>query len=169
MVFDGFVAQIGPYMNPAHVEVGRRFLPRVNEWLTPTAGPQSVTHGDYRLDNMLWVPGKRLAVVDWQTTGHGSPFTDLAYFIGTGLGAAEQESQTRPLFDRYVDGLEGRGVAVDRPEAWAGLRRGALAGYLMAVVASQIVGQTDRGDLMFAAMADRSASLALQLETFETF
>ena len=168
-VFDGFVEQIGPHMDEVHVEVARRLLPRIGDWLTPAAGPQSVTHGDYRLDNMLWAPGERLAVVDWQTTGHGSPFTDLAYFIGTGLDGPAQAAHTSDLFDRYVDGLVARGVDVDRAEAWTGVRRGALAGLMMAVVASQIVGQTERGDVMFAAMADRSASLALQLDTFDTF
>ena len=43
-------------------------------------------------------------------------------------------------------------------------RRYSFAGLVMAVVASMIVGQTDRGDHMFMAMAQRSAVMARELE-----
>ena len=37
----------------------------------------------------------------------------------------------------------------------------------MAVIASMIVGQTDRGDTMFMAMAHRSAAMAIDLDALE--
>lgn len=165
-VLDGFVAQIGPHMQPEHVDVARRLGTVIGEWLTGTPGPWTVTHGDYRLDNMLTHLEHRLTVVDWQTTGHGTPWTDLAYFLGTGLEPADRRQAESALFDRYLAGLGARGLEVDRAAAGEGVRRQSLAGLLMAVVASQIVVATERGDVMFAAMADRSAAMALDVDAF---
>ena len=44
-------------------------------------------------------------------------------------------------------------------------RLGAPAGYVMAVIASMLVVQTDRGDDMFMVMARGSAAQSLRLDT----
>jgi aminoglycoside phosphotransferase (APT) family kinase protein len=54
-------------------------------WLTgnepPDDGRSSLVHGDYRIDNMIFKPdGSRLlAVIDWELSTIGHPFSDLAY------------------------------------------------------------------------------------------
>ena len=47
----------------------------------PDDGRSSLVHGDYRLDNMIFKPdGSRLlAVIDWELSTIGHPFSDLAY------------------------------------------------------------------------------------------
>jgi aminoglycoside phosphotransferase (APT) family kinase protein len=44
-------------------------------------GRASLVHGDYRLDNMIFAPdGSRLlAIIDWELSTIGHPFSDLAY------------------------------------------------------------------------------------------
>lgn len=44
-------------------------------------GRVSLIHGDYRLDNMIFAPGKAevLAVLDWELSTLGHPFSDIAY------------------------------------------------------------------------------------------
>jgi aminoglycoside phosphotransferase (APT) family kinase protein len=55
------------------------------KWLVenepPDDGRSSLVHGDYRLDNMIFKPdGSRLlAVIDWELSTIGHPFSDLAY------------------------------------------------------------------------------------------
>ncbi|OUS17489.1 phosphotransferase family protein [Gammaproteobacteria bacterium 50_400_T64] len=44
-------------------------------------GQVSLIHGDYRLDNMIFAPGKAevLAVLDWELSTLGHPYSDIAY------------------------------------------------------------------------------------------
>ena len=63
----------------------------------------------------------------------------------------------RALVDRYADAVRAHGVELDSDDLWTGYRRSAFAGLIMAIVASALVRQTDRGDEMFLAMAERPA------------
>ena len=66
--------------------------------------------------------------------------------------------------DAYVGRLAVHGVRLDRDAAWTGYRLGSASGYLMAVIASQLVVQTERGDAMFVAMASRHADQMRHLD-----
>ncbi len=118
----------------------------------------SVTHGDYRLDNLLFATdtgGVPCAVVDWQTPGHGNGIADLAYFIGAGLLPDDRRAHEWGLVDRYIAGIEAYGHELDHDWVRYHYRREAISGVIMAVIASQIVGRTERGDKMFEVMATR--------------
>ncbi|HYD09003.1 MAG TPA: phosphotransferase, partial [Acidimicrobiales bacterium] len=45
------------------------------------AGPNTMTHGDYRADNILFAPDGSVALLDFQLIGTGSAAYDLAYFV----------------------------------------------------------------------------------------
>ena len=55
--------------------------------------------------------------------------------------------------------------SVDGDWLWEQYRRDAFAGVIMAVVASQIVGGSERSEGMFAAMATRHLQHALDLDS----
>jgi aminoglycoside phosphotransferase (APT) family kinase protein len=59
-------------------------MERLIEWLPahiPSSGPVRLVHGDYRLDNMIFAndASRLLAVIDWELSTLGHPFSDLAY------------------------------------------------------------------------------------------
>ena len=56
-------------------------------------------------------------------------------------------------------------VALDQDECWRLYRHYAPAGLAMAVIASMIVGETERGNDMFMTMASRSIAMCKDLET----
>lgn len=118
----------------------------------------SVTHGDFRLDNLLFATeagGVPCAVVDWQTPGHGNGISDLAYFIGAGLLPEDRRIHEWDLVDQYIRGVESYGHDIDHDWVKFHYKREAISGVIMAVIASQIVGRTERGDKMFEVMATR--------------
>lgn len=53
----------------------------LNENLVADDGQVAIVHGDYRLDNLMFVKGapKVAAVMDWELSTLGHPFADLAY------------------------------------------------------------------------------------------
>lgn len=162
MVKPGFLAT---YEGIIRDELGDEAVAFVNDletlmpqYIATKNEPFTVTHGDYRLDNLLFATssgGVPCAVVDWQTPGHGNGIGDLAYFIGAGLLPDDRVRYEWELVDQYIAGIESYGHVVDHDWVKTQYRREAISGVIMAVIASQIVGRTERGDKMFEVMATR--------------
>ena len=171
--WDPFVERYAARLEPGVLEVGRRLRENVHHWLQHRPPALTLVHGDYRLDNMLFgprvVPASRpLTVVDWQTVRLGCGTLDVAYFLGAGLDVATRRAHEHALVARYHRALEAYGVPDYPFEAcWEDYRRFSYSGYLMAVVASVLVGRTDRGDDMFMAMANRHATQITDLAAEE--
>jgi aminoglycoside phosphotransferase (APT) family kinase protein len=63
-------------------------LDAIGEWLrahVPPEVPQTVVHGDYKLDNVMFdqKEPRLIAVFDWEMATVGDPLADLGYFINT--------------------------------------------------------------------------------------
>lgn len=158
-----FLARYGDRLEPSTVALVERLAPRLRDYLAHRPGPWTIVHGDYRADNLLF-GGPRVVVVDWQTVGVGPGAGDLSYLLGASLQPELRRIHERDLVARYAEGLRAHGVAVDDDELWTGYRRSTFGGLIMAVVASALVKQTDRGDEMFMAMAERPAVQARDLD-----
>lgn len=175
LVFDGFANRYAGALGDDDIELGRIMADKIMRLAEATAGsddPNDVgaalclTHNDYRLDNMLFgvePDAAPLTVVDWQTVSIGAGPSDVAYMLGSGLLPEIRVEHDERLVRRYVDGLAGHGVEVSFDDIWHRYVLGSFSGYLMAVTASQIVEQTERGDAMFVAMASRHAEQMRQL------
>ena len=162
MVKPGFLAvyrdAIGDQIGNEGLEFIETMAANIEGYVRGKGDAFSVTHGDYRLDNLLFATeagGVPCAVVDWQTPGHGNGIADLAYFIGAGLLPDDRRRHEWELVDQYIEGIESYGHEVDHDWVRHHYRREAVSGVIMAVVASQIVGRTERGDKMFEVMATR--------------
>jgi hypothetical protein len=167
MFLPGFMATFGTYLDAEQTAVIERFGARIVAWVNDREPPSTVTHGDYRLDNLMFASdrgGYPVAAVDWQTPGHGRASGDVAYFLGAGLLPSERREVERGLLAEYAEALAGYGVDVDEAELWQQYRQDAYGGVVMSVVASQIVGVSDRSEAMFAAMATRHTQHVLDLD-----
>lgn len=170
MFLPGFLATYNTYLSAKAAALVNEFGPHIAGWMNARSGPVAVTHGDYRLDNLLFetaAGGPPVTAVDWQTPGHGSPVADLAYFCGAGLLPDERRQVESSLIDDYISALQPYGVEVSQEWVWEEYRREAFAGVIMAVIASQVVGGSDRSEAMFAAMATRHLQHALDLESLD--
>jgi len=75
-------------------------------------GPRTLTHGDYRLDNILFgeVDGEPACwVIDWEDVFYGSGMIDLTWLIG-GCLRIEDHQHEKALVQRYYQGLGEGGV-----------------------------------------------------------
>jgi aminoglycoside phosphotransferase (APT) family kinase protein len=169
MVFPNFLGTYARHLDADQTALLQRFGARLGEWIDGRDGPPTVTHGDYRLDNLMFASpagGASITAVDWQTPGHGAGLADVSYFMGAGPLPPERRRIERDILTEYTALLRSDyAVEIDDDWAWQQYRREAFAGVVMAVVASQIVGGTERSEAMFAAMATRHLQHALDLDS----
>ncbi len=146
------------------LDIGQQLVDRIGSYVGHEPLEQTITHGDMRLDNILFHGGGEIAaLVDWQTCSLGNPANDVAYMIGTSFAdPTMRRDEEEQLVKAY---LARRKDAPDFDAFWQEYRRHAFSGFIMAINASLHVEQTDRGDRMFAAMAERPAQMAIDLDS----
>ncbi|HEY4929438.1 MAG TPA: phosphotransferase [Acidimicrobiales bacterium] len=167
--FPAFLERYGDRLQPAHIELLESFLPRLGAWMSRPRGPRTVVHADFRLDNLLFTPdGRAPVVVDYQTVNWGSGAYDLAYFIGGCLEPEVRRPAADDLIADYHQALVAGGVR-DYPLAdlEVDYRQECLGGLVMAVGASMLVEQTERGDTMFLTSVRRHAQQSLDLDALD--
>ncbi len=166
MFAPGFFTTYSKYLDSEGIALIERFGDKIPTWIEGHTLPNTVTHGDYRLDNLMFASaagGYPIAAVDWQTPGHGSASGDVSYFLGAGPPPEVRREIERGLVDRYCAALADYGIDVDGGEFWRQYCRDAYAGIIMSVAASQLVGGNERSEAMFAAMATRHVRHALDV------
>ena len=159
-----FAERYADDLAPELMDICCELSARSDRWFGREAGDRCLVHGDYRLDNMLFeIRGgaEPLGVLDWQTLQVGSGLTDLAYFLGAGVGTSLLAHEDA-LIDAYLAAMAARGVALTRDAVWDDYRRGALHGVSTAVFSAAFVERTARGDAMFLDMARGACQLALR-------
>ncbi|MCB1028611.1 MAG: phosphotransferase [Microthrixaceae bacterium] len=169
MVLPGFAERYGDRMGGELLGAYERLTERLTAYLDAAPRPFTITHGDFRLDNLLFgVDGDRVGVVDFQGVAHGPGGSDRAYFLGGSPLPEVRRAHEGDLVAGYHCGLSAQGVeGYSLDDCWAAYRHGACAGMLVTLVASMLVEQTERGDEMFVAMGARHARHALDLGTLE--
>ena len=171
MLWPNFVERYGDDLDDDVVAMGGRFIAGVGAYYAHRPTPHTVTHNDFRLDNLLFGTaegGPPVAVVDWQTVGVGPALGDVSYFLGAGLSVEDRRTDEEALVREYHEALLAAGVEdFGWERCWSDYRAFAFSGFHMAVLASMIVERTDRGDAMFLAMAGRHGRQILDLGSEE--
>src|SRR5262249_22974157 len=165
-VWDSFVTRYRSTLHPVTLDAGVALVSLVPQMMSYTPAALTPIHYDYRLDNMLFNGRRPLVVVDWQTVQLGMGPQDVAYFLGNAFEPEVRRSCERVLVERYQRALVDDFGDDDYQlgVCWSEYVRSSYASLIMAIFASMMVGQTDRGDAMFMAMANRSAQMAADLD-----
>ncbi|HVE94797.1 MAG TPA: hypothetical protein VNB24_07745 [Acidimicrobiales bacterium] len=148
------------------VGLGERFpslIPAILDHLA--ALPATLSHGDYRLDNMFFVDGD-VALCDWQLVDRSRGARDLGYFATQSLLPEDRAAWENELVDLYVETLaEGGVTGYDRETAWADYRMSALLGLAYPVVATGSLDHSDpRAYKLTGDMLDRAIRAIVELD-----
>jgi hypothetical protein len=165
----GFLERFGPSVDATTLDGLQRGIEHIDQWWQGPHGPRTLFHGDLRLDNLLIdaVSGT-IAVVDWQTLALGNGVADISYFIGGNLLPDERRATEVDLVRGYHEELRSAGVyGLSWDECWRLYRRGSWYGAFLAVAASMLVEQTDRGDQMFITSINRHVRHAMDLDAID--
>jgi hypothetical protein len=131
---------------PASIErVGKAWTDVFAQLLLDLAvSPTTMTHGDYRADNILFTGDDEVALLDFQLSGTASGAYDLAYFVTQSLEPDVASASEKALFDRYVAGLRAGGVPeTDLGRLWDDYRKAALFCLVYPIVAARGMDLTD--------------------------
>ncbi|NDH91651.1 MAG: DUF1679 domain-containing protein [Actinobacteria bacterium] len=135
-------------MPDAIMQVGPKFGENVAPLLASLAkGPNTLAHGDYRADNMLFAANDELVVLDFQLIGTGIGAYDLAYFVTQSISADDASKYERELFDRWIDGLLAGGAPrdlIDKKSLWEHYRSAALFCLAYPIIASRGMDLSDK-------------------------
>lgn len=104
-------------------------LEAVGEWLeakVPESPPQTLVHGDYKIDNVIFTRTPEIdisGVVDWEMGTYGDPLTDLGWLLIHWQDAGDPEPifpEVRPEF-LEAEGYASRQELVARYERKSGI------------------------------------------------
>lgn len=170
-LFPGFAERFGPDLTADQLAILEALSGADSPVSAELPKPFSLVHIDYRLDNLL-IDGSSspptVTAVDWQSLTVGSPLTDVAYFLGAGMLPEARRSCEESIVGAYHEALLRAGVEdFDRDDCWIAYRRGVFSGFMVTVIASMLVQETERGNRMFLAMARRHSQQALDLGSQE--
>jgi aminoglycoside/choline kinase family phosphotransferase len=166
-LYPGFLERYADRLTPEVREVSDRLVEAMDRYEGSRPGPWTVTHGDFRLDNLLFREAgaeTNVFVVDWQTAVLGPGVSDLSYFLGSAFPTEERRVYEEDLVKAYREQLAQAGIDLSWRDLWSQYRRFAFGGLIMAIVASMLVQRTPRGDDMFMTMAQRHGQHAIDLE-----
>jgi aminoglycoside/choline kinase family phosphotransferase len=93
-----------------------KFVPNIPTWMEGyKTWPCTLTHGDFRLDNMFFDADGAMTLIDWQLSMRVPSTTDLVYFLGTNMPTDLRREMQSDLIARYSQKMRAGGV----PDEWA--------------------------------------------------
>ncbi len=105
--------RFGSLLSPEMRHLAETYGPRVADHLADlSAGPKTLTHGDFRLDNMFFGPNDAddFVAVDWQNCSIHSGLRDIAYFLSTSVTTELRRSVERSILEEYHGALRDADV-----------------------------------------------------------
>jgi aminoglycoside phosphotransferase (APT) family kinase protein len=87
--------------------------------------PNTLVHGDYKLDNLMFAPGdepEMVAIFDWEMSTLGDPFTDLGWMLSYWYQQKDPDPPVPSLAQPFLtrEGYPSRRDLVDRYERKTG-------------------------------------------------
>ena len=161
-----FIERYKERLSDEAAETLRSFAAGVRRWIELSPKQTTLVHGDYRLDNLMFEntdlenaeKGIRVAAVDWQTLSVGCGGQDLAYLLGNSSPPEQRREHESHMLEVYRESMAELGIERSADEVYADYVYGSFQGPSITMLVDLFVGQTDRGDEMFMAMAHRATA-----------
>jgi aminoglycoside phosphotransferase (APT) family kinase protein len=134
-----------------------------------SARPVTLTHGDLRINNMMFdAQGKLAAIIDWQTAAKARGPMDIASLFVSSLAPADRRKAERDLLPRYHQALLAGGVeGYSYRECWTDYRLSVVNQFSQQAAILHLIGldiSSDPGADPMSAMAARLRAAVEDLE-----
>lgn len=162
----GFLQRFGHGISDECQGFGAKYVEHHTAFATRFKGPKTIAHGDFRSENILF-GGDAVCTVDWQTTSHASPLTDLAYFMGGSVELEDRRNWEQGLVKEYSEVLAGLGLDLGYDTCWEQYREQAMHGLLITILGASFSEPAERSDAMFMVMVQRHLQHCVDLGSVE--
>lgn len=165
-----FIERYADRLSDDDAETLRQFARGVRQWMALRPPESTLVHGDYRLDNLMFEGSGDLTsvtTVDWQTLSVGCAGQDISYLLGNSSPPEQRRAHEAHMLDVYREAMAELGVERTAEEIAADYRYGSFQGPSITMLGALSVGQTDRGDEMFMAMASRCTAQIRELDALD--
>jgi aminoglycoside phosphotransferase (APT) family kinase protein len=128
------------------------------ELLQGMHGADTICHGDFRAENLLFDDGDGLMALDFQLAAVAHGMTDVAYLISQSVNDEVAAAHADDLIDVYLGRLAEHGIVLDRDEAMAPYQAGLV--FYMSIPISLLILEhvPERADRLGRAMLRRASA-----------
>ena len=169
-----FVERYGDQVPAEILPIGEKFGQTFAELAKEIErGPLTLTHSDYRLDNMFFdlADGSPIAIIDWQLAQRGPALGDVTYFLAGNLTTEARREHETELLHVYHEALVERGVKdYDYALCAEDYRKAALPLFIFVVTNQEdfnIEDYNERAQELMETMLDRYMTAILDLNAAE--
>lgn len=147
---------VGSRLTASEMAQAERAAMLARDWYCLPMDRGSLTHGDPRVDNILFsdgADGPAAVLIDWQVTGWRNPMHDVAYFLSGSVSVEDRRSAERGLLDDYAAAF---GTGYDRDRIEADYRLHLPSGLMTTLAAYGVLPLTPEVDRLLLALLRRN-------------
>jgi hypothetical protein len=166
--WEPFVEFIGDDLTPDIKAVGE-WLPGVARDLlsVPDGHAMTVSHGDYRLDNLFFDDAREVTALDWQITTKTVGGYDFAYFVSQSLSADDRRRYLDELVATYLGTLADAGIDYPEDQFWLDVRRTLLFCLVYPVQVMALDLTDPRAAALVREMSQRASTAIIEMGALE--
>jgi hypothetical protein len=133
--------------------------------------PQTLTHGDFRADNLFFDSGDSVAVIDWQGISRCGAAADVGYFLSQNMEIQDRRQHETDLLHVYHQSLVSAGVKdYEFSTLFDNYRLGVLYGWIIPVFAvGSLNVSSERAMTLWTSVVERTQDAILQHGAQEFF
>lgn len=132
----GFQEAFAAAIDPANQELIERFGANVPQLLDRHAAmPTTLSHFDYRLDNLFFADDGTAKMIDFQASSRGGFMIDVGYFVSQNMSIEDRRANEDDLLRGYHARLTADGAEYDLDQLRHDYRIGVLYGWIIPVFA----------------------------------
>ncbi len=168
--WEPFLANFGHRLPASVVKTGEKLATNICNLLDMYAEPPlTISHGDYRLDNLFFdLPDRSapLAVIDWQLSSRGRGVGDIGFFMAGSVETPARRATEKHILRMYhnillENGVQGYGF----DQLFHDYRVSVVGGFFNPVMAGGSLDlSNERGVALVTAWVDRCAAAIVDLD-----
>lgn len=155
---------------PDFVEAIEEGTALVRQWHNLPHKNLSFTHGDPRVDNVLFETSGddvRAVIIDWQVTGLRNPMYDVGYFLSGSVSAEDRRAHEKHLIRRYVEVFAESASGYNEAVATADYQIQLLSGLYITLAAITFLPDNDVVNRLILALLQRNCAAVVDWKSVE--
>ena len=159
-------------ITPEEWSLLRKVEARCAEWFRLPVCNGTLTHGDPRVDNILFEDRDdgtaQAIIIDWQMTGWRNPMHDVGYFLSGSVTVDDRREHEEALLSAYHSDF-GADFGYSLEDIRADYRVQLLSGLMTTVGAYSVLTMTEPVDMLLMTLLKRNLAAAADWNSLDAF